>query len=344
MSVTKTFSSVALDSVLEQIEVQLDGTTKIVKIPSGMFNFMDAESQATAKRQASLVLGHQVEFYLDSRCDNRVYLASLANIKIHWACEAKMVPGFNVPVLYPMVLPKKTKSPNGFLVYRSQQSLALKAEIPGITCGEISTILGARWKAMTAEQKEPWLQSARAKAEEKHAEESVSDPSAARGNKRRRVDYETPQSLGENNRVSPYARNHYTQASQPSHSFGGHQFQSPASEIPSYTPSNLSFNSSNYTTPEVSSYTPSTLSFNSSNHTTPESLSQSQTVDEQHSPNSWTGSLSENPVQSPAQNETAKAEESQNMAEEYERDEDGIFTAEALAKYMQDAGMEPYSL
>lgn len=52
MSVTKTFSAVALDSVLEQIEVQLDGTTSIVKIPSGMFNFMDAEGQAAAKLQA----------------------------------------------------------------------------------------------------------------------------------------------------------------------------------------------------------------------------------------------------------------------------------------------------
>ncbi|TRX95568.1 hypothetical protein FHL15_003526 [Xylaria flabelliformis] len=324
MSVTKTFSSVALDSVLEQIEVQLDGTTSIVKIPSGTFNFLDAEGQAAAKRQASLVLGHQAEFYLDSRCDNRVYLASLANIKIHHACEARMIPGFHVPVLFPTAPPKKTKSPNGFLVYRTHHSLALKAEIPGITTGEISTILGARWKALTAEEKEPWLQSARAKAEAKHAEESVSDPSSARGTKRRRIDYATPQSLDENDGVSQYARNHYTQASQPSRSFDGYQFQSPASEVPSYTPSNLSFNSSNYATPE--------------------SLPQSKTVDEQHPPNSWTGSLSENPVQSLAYNETAKTEKSQNTAEEYERDADGIFTADALYKYMQDADIELYSL
>ncbi|KAI8947887.1 hypothetical protein F4801DRAFT_581930 [Xylaria longipes] len=55
MSDIKSSSSVALDFVLEQILVQLDGTTNIVKIPVGTFNFLDAEGQSTAKSQASLL-------------------------------------------------------------------------------------------------------------------------------------------------------------------------------------------------------------------------------------------------------------------------------------------------
>ncbi|KAI1741683.1 hypothetical protein F4680DRAFT_446690 [Xylaria scruposa] len=324
MSVTKTFSAIALDSVLEQIEVQLDGTTNIVKIPSGMFNFMDVEGQAAAKLQASQVLGHKVEFFLDSRCSNRVYLASLANIKKNQPCHARMVPGSNIPTLFPAVLEKKARSPNAFFAYRSHHYLLLKAERPGITFGEISTILGARWKAMTAEQKEPWVQSARAKSEAKRAEESVSEPSSIRGNKRRRIDYDTPESLDENQEVSPYTHNPHTQASQSIHPFGGHQFQSPVSVVPSYTPSNHSFNSSNYTTPE--------------------SLPRGETINEQNPPRPSTGSLSENPVQSPAYNESAEPEKIQDTVEEYERDEDGILTEDALSKYMQDAGMEPFYL
>ncbi|KAI0553980.1 hypothetical protein F4679DRAFT_580147 [Xylaria curta] len=325
MSVTKTFSAIALDSILEQIEVQLDGTTSIVKIPSGMFNFMDVEGQATAKLLASQVLGHQVEFYLDSRCSNRVYLASLASIRKHQPCDARMVPGSNFPVLFPIiVLQKRARSPNAFFAYRSHHSLLLKAERPGITNGEISTILGARWKAMTAEQKEPWLQSARAKSEAKRAEESASDSSSVRGNKRRRIDYDTPESLAENHGVSPYAPNPHALASQSSHPFGGHQFQSSASEVPIYTPPSPSFNSSNYTTPE--------------------SLPQCEPVNEQSPPSPSTGSFSENLVQSPAYSKPAEPEKSQVMAEEYERDEDGILTADGLSKYMLDAGLEPFSI
>lgn len=86
---------------------------------------------------SSQILGHKVEFFLNSRCNNRVYLASLASIKKHQPCHARMVPGSKFPTLFPIVLEKKARTPNAFLAYRSHHYLLLKAERPGITFGEI---------------------------------------------------------------------------------------------------------------------------------------------------------------------------------------------------------------
>ncbi|KAI8944311.1 hypothetical protein F4801DRAFT_585555 [Xylaria longipes] len=378
MSNTKSFSSVALDSVLEQISVQLDGTTTVVKIPVGTFNFLDTEGQSMAKSQAGSAVGHQVEFYLDSRCDNRVYLASLASITINQSCEAKVVPGFNLPVLFPTTSQKKTKSPNGFLVYRSHHSLLVKAETPGIKNGEISTILGARWKALTDEEKEPWLQLARTKAEAKRAEESVSDSDSTRPNKRRRTGQTTNKSPVENHRASQDVRGHPAQAIQYGSPFSEYQLQSPAPSMPENfehslsmggqhvqsvqtgTVSDHSVHSSTYGTStsygtlqhmnglplqaREASYAPSDYSFQSSLNPTLESLRRSQPVDQQRPPSSWMGSFSDISVQSPAYNEPEKFEQSQTMAEEHTQDDDGILSPAALSVLMQDVSWDPFAL
>ncbi|KAI1758225.1 hypothetical protein F4782DRAFT_544564 [Xylaria castorea] len=232
MSATKTFSSVTPDSVLEQIEVQLDETTN--------------------------------QYRQDSR----------------WNIQ----------------FPRRRGSG-----YREAPS-----------------------QAVAAEGKEPWLQLARAKSEAKRAGESVSDPSSVRAKKRRRNDYDTPESSVENHGSSQDLHSHYAQASQSSLPSGEYQLQPRA--------------------PDMLSYPPSNCTFKSSNNTTPGSPLQSKTVDEQRPPSSWTGSFSENSIQSLARNEPAKLEQGQNTAEEYERDEDSILTADSLSKLMREAGMEPLSL
>ncbi|KAI0459073.1 hypothetical protein F5B21DRAFT_526905 [Xylaria acuta] len=378
MSVTKSLSSIALDTVLEQISVQLDGTTGIVKIPTGTFTFLDAEGQAIAKRQASSALGHPVEFYLDSTYDNRVYLASLASINIYRPCVVGAATVSGLSVLLPAPPQKKTKMPNGFSVYRSHHSPLVEAEIPGIKNGEISTILASRWRAMTDEEKEPWLQLAKAKSEAKHAEGPVFDSGSARANKRRRTDQNAPQSSGENHRVSQDLRDHRARAFQSSPPFGKDQPQTPspstlgnsehspnigdqhlqscqagavssdnsARSSKSHTPTYHRTLQRTHTRPiqarEVS-HLPLDYSLRSSANTTLESQSQSQTMDRQSPPSSWTSSL-EISVQSPACNELGKSEQSQNTAGGHARDPDGILSPAALSKLMREVGWEPFSL
>ncbi|KAI0535064.1 hypothetical protein GGR58DRAFT_504703 [Xylaria digitata] len=91
---------VALTLTLDQILVQLDGTTNVIKLPATIFHSLNVNDQAIAKNQASLLLGHPVEFYLDSRNPARVYLASIENINHNWPCEARYVEGQTIPMLF----------------------------------------------------------------------------------------------------------------------------------------------------------------------------------------------------------------------------------------------------
>ncbi|KAI1298400.1 hypothetical protein F5Y03DRAFT_398185 [Xylaria venustula] len=86
--------------ILSQAEAQLDGTTCVVKIPISMVVGLSQDSQSTIKQTVSAVLGHEVAFYLDSQRNNRVYLANLESIKRLRPCEARIVPGSPLPVLF----------------------------------------------------------------------------------------------------------------------------------------------------------------------------------------------------------------------------------------------------
>ncbi|KAI0969489.1 hypothetical protein F4678DRAFT_463271 [Xylaria arbuscula] len=86
--------------ILNQVEAQLDGTTSVVKIPKSTFVGVSHGSQDIIKQTVSAVLGHEVAFYLDHQSDKRVYLANLESIRLLRPCEAKIVPGSPLPVLF----------------------------------------------------------------------------------------------------------------------------------------------------------------------------------------------------------------------------------------------------
>ncbi|KAI0877361.1 hypothetical protein GGS24DRAFT_511390 [Hypoxylon argillaceum] len=93
---------ITLTDVLEHVSVQLDGVNFVIKLPYKMFNILSIEEQYIVKHKTGMTLGLPVEFYLDSRNFNRVYLANLASINLHWPVEPRVMHGFNLLVLFPV--------------------------------------------------------------------------------------------------------------------------------------------------------------------------------------------------------------------------------------------------
>ncbi|KAI3330717.1 hypothetical protein F4824DRAFT_515380 [Ustulina deusta] len=92
--------------VLNQVDAQLDGTTQVVKIPMTTFNMLDRDDQITVIRAVSATLRYPVDFYMDRRNDQRVYIANIAVINLQWSCHPLVLPGFPLPVLFDTPIPQ----------------------------------------------------------------------------------------------------------------------------------------------------------------------------------------------------------------------------------------------
>ncbi|TRX89174.1 hypothetical protein FHL15_009872 [Xylaria flabelliformis] len=183
----------ALPAVLEDIAAQLDGTTGIVKIPFNLYILLDPEEQIAAARCASLNLGQSVKYYLDSTNLNRVYLANLASIQIYRPCEAWVVPGYSMPVLFPGMSrlveqpnqsprvdiqqpspsqsfeapqfqpstsrirrKRVTRTPDAFTAFSAHQYQFMKQKNPEMTKTDICAIIKAKWAKMDEEERKPY--------------------------------------------------------------------------------------------------------------------------------------------------------------------------------------------
>ncbi|KAI2621375.1 hypothetical protein GGS21DRAFT_494648 [Xylaria nigripes] len=100
------FKTVAVTSILRYVSAQLDSNTKVARLTPTAVDFLDGQGRDIVKERISLMLGHPVEFYLDSRQAERVYLGNLFHIKQIWPCEAHQVPGYEIPVLLPLHVPE----------------------------------------------------------------------------------------------------------------------------------------------------------------------------------------------------------------------------------------------
>ncbi|GAP91462.1 hypothetical protein SAMD00023353_6200430 [Rosellinia necatrix] len=90
-----------LAAVVDQISVQLDGTTAVIRLPARVVHRLNANGQSIAKDHASSMLGHPVEFYIDSHNHSRIYLASLASINECRPSIARPIKGSNILLLLP---------------------------------------------------------------------------------------------------------------------------------------------------------------------------------------------------------------------------------------------------
>ncbi|KAI0965819.1 hypothetical protein F4678DRAFT_484675 [Xylaria arbuscula] len=103
---------------------------------------------------------------------------------------------------------KKDKRPaNGWILYRSSRSRAVRLENPGIENGAVSKIIGGEWKAMSEIEKDPWHERSDQLAE-KHFEENPETrykPAPTRISKRRaeRAEREAASQVQPENPITP---------------------------------------------------------------------------------------------------------------------------------------------
>ncbi|KAI3321027.1 hypothetical protein HD806DRAFT_546864 [Xylariaceae sp. AK1471] len=91
-----------LNLVLSQVFAQLDGITRVVRLPANVFNGLDEYGRASTREQMSMLLGYPVDFYLDSRDIRRIWLGNIIDIQSHWPCIPRHILGARFPMLFPV--------------------------------------------------------------------------------------------------------------------------------------------------------------------------------------------------------------------------------------------------
>ncbi|KAI8632639.1 hypothetical protein F5Y19DRAFT_471809 [Xylariaceae sp. FL1651] len=71
----------------DDIVVQLDGYTCIIKISVATYSQLDEDGQKYFKQQSSLIVGKVTGFYFDTTSNNRVYLANLEDLRNYFPVE-----------------------------------------------------------------------------------------------------------------------------------------------------------------------------------------------------------------------------------------------------------------
>ncbi|KAI3323783.1 hypothetical protein HD806DRAFT_543952 [Xylariaceae sp. AK1471] len=83
-----------------EVKMQLDHVTRIVKMSTSLFNRLGHDGEEFFKEEASVLLGEQVEFFVDGTNANRVYLGSRMDIQL-MMCTIEDHPNIRFPVIRP---------------------------------------------------------------------------------------------------------------------------------------------------------------------------------------------------------------------------------------------------
>ncbi|KAI1814980.1 hypothetical protein GGS20DRAFT_597441 [Poronia punctata] len=155
--------------------VQLDSTSRVIRMTAECFHSLGAIGQGVFIGNCREAINEPAEFMLDGTDHGRIFLTSENLMKQHKPCRVEAVRAGNNGEEAPARRSdedengeKIKKTRNKFMLFRADGAPALRAATPGITNGEISNIMGERWRALTAEQQRPWVELAdRLKAEHK---------------------------------------------------------------------------------------------------------------------------------------------------------------------------------
>ncbi|KAI1437929.1 hypothetical protein GGR50DRAFT_691690 [Xylaria sp. CBS 124048] len=203
-------------TIVEWVVAQFDGSVAYGRFPVKYYNSLSDDEKAEGKRQASIILGEQADYFIDSRNLDRILLGNVERISRTWPCIAKAVPSCDLLVLYnaedPLApahqqgpnmpapprpapssspgkrsasdalgdcdQPKGPKRPcNSFMLYRSRRSREIGNVNTVNKNGDVSRTVAAEWNAMSDEDKEHWRR--RAKEPRAQPDEQV-EPKAAR--------------------------------------------------------------------------------------------------------------------------------------------------------------------
>ncbi|KAI1822258.1 hypothetical protein F4861DRAFT_550955 [Xylaria intraflava] len=162
-------------TTMAHVRAQLDGFSKVVKLPLSLYNSLSDHEKAIVKNETGIIAGEAVDFYQDGKDGGRVYLGYLKTIQEMWPCVPQVLPNQSLPTLFGMNMPiiqppnnpqpeppasdsKNSKGRNAFLIFRTHYGKVLRSVYPDIPNRDVSRILGPEtWSTYEKDEKEPWF-------------------------------------------------------------------------------------------------------------------------------------------------------------------------------------------